>query len=64
MDFGLDNEFESDDSFFDDPKATKKAKTAEKKSLEDIFGFQDDKKPLEKTGPSSLENAEKPKVSV
>ncbi|XP_030766192.1 interaptin-like [Sitophilus oryzae] len=47
MDFGLDNEFDSDDSFFDEPKlAIKKAspaKTNPKKSLEDIFGFQEEK---------------------
>ncbi|KAH0998618.1 putative leucine-rich repeat-containing protein DDB_G0290503 [Dendroctonus ponderosae] len=51
----LDHEFESDDSFFDDPKLSKKTKTTEKKSLEDIFGFADERK-ADKSGHSSLEN--------
>ncbi|XP_066249806.1 fas-binding factor 1 [Euwallacea similis] len=38
----LDHDFESDDSFFDDPKIAKKpqTKTSDKKSLEDLFGFE------------------------
>ncbi|CAG9761485.1 unnamed protein product [Ceutorhynchus assimilis] len=64
-DFGLDNDFESDDSFFDEPKVAKKSqptKTANKKSLEDLFGFEDGKK-SEKSGPNSFENvSDKPKV--
>ncbi|XP_050301489.1 fas-binding factor 1 isoform X2 [Anthonomus grandis grandis] len=69
MDLDLDDNFESDDSFFDDPKITKKpAKSAEKKSIEDIFGFEDEKKNDEKIGAAvSNENitnipAAKPKV--
>lgn len=62
-----DHEFESDDSFFDDPKISKKTKTAEKKSLEDIFGFTEEKKEG-KSGHSSLENIQststKSKVST
>ncbi|XP_066138019.1 fas-binding factor 1 [Euwallacea fornicatus] len=56
----LDHDFESDDSFFDDPKLGKKlqTKTSDKKSLEDLFGFEDEGK---KTVPSSQE-ASKPKV--
>lgn len=52
----MDNEFESDDSFFDDPKTSKKAPPPRKKMFEDIFGIQADSK-----APS--EAPSKPKVN-